>query len=124
MNPADDSGPNPVPELSPGDLADRLARGEQFGVLDVREDHERGYCVIKVGREIADLHLPLGQITTRVEQIRSLNSGGPLVVYCHHGVRSRMAAEWLSGQGIAGLLNLAGGIDAWSRVVDPAVPRY
>ena len=42
---------------------------------------------------------------------------GPLVVYCHHGVRSRAVAEWLAERGLTGILNLQGGIDAWSREV-------
>jgi rhodanese-related sulfurtransferase len=47
-----------------------------------------------------------------------------LVVYCHHGVRSQAAANWLSNRGASNVLNLTGGIDAWSIIVDKNVPRY
>ena len=54
----------------------------------------------------------------------AVGSGRPLIVYCHHGVRSLATARWLVAQGIPDVANLEGGIDAWSRTVDPAVPRY
>jgi len=47
-----------------------------------------------------------------------------LVLVCHHGGRSAQAAAWLAQNGFSRLHNLAGGIDAWARVVDPAMPRY
>ena len=43
---------------------------------------------------------------------------------CHHGSRSAQVAQWLARNGFTRVHNLAGGIDAWSRLVDPAVPRY
>jgi rhodanese-related sulfurtransferase len=46
------------------------------------------------------------------------------VLYCHHGQRSQRALEFLRRSGFERLKNLRGGIDAWSREVDPAVPRY
>jgi sulfur-carrier protein adenylyltransferase/sulfurtransferase len=49
---------------------------------------------------------------------------GPTVVYCHHGVRSRSVVDWLTRQNVARVFNLEGGIDDWSEVVDPTVPRY
>uniref|UniRef100_UPI00359FA028 rhodanese-like domain-containing protein n=1 Tax=Neisseria dentiae TaxID=194197 RepID=UPI00359FA028 len=49
---------------------------------------------------------------------------GPIVVYCHHGVRSLHTAMYLADAGFDELYNLQGGIDAWSLQVDPAVPRY
>jgi len=48
----------------------------------------------------------------------------PVVVYCHSGTRSAHATRFLRAQGLGRVYNLAGGIDAWSRIVDPAVPRY
>jgi len=47
-----------------------------------------------------------------------------IVVLCHHGQRSLSVAMWLRGQGFERAQSLAGGIDAWSRVIDPSVPRY
>jgi rhodanese-related sulfurtransferase len=105
-------------------LAARLASGEAFVLLDVREPVERSFCKIAVDRPVVDLHVPVGRVTEDVEAIRSASPGVPVVVYCHHGVRSRMVADWLLLQGLNDLSNLSGGIDAWSLVVDPQVARY
>ena len=48
----------------------------------------------------------------------------PIVFQCHHGIRSQLAAEYFRRQGFSNLYNLSGGIDAWSALVDPSVPRY
>ena len=53
-----------------------------------------------------------------------LSKDTPLAFYCHHGSRSQAAAEYLLRQGFRTLYNLRGGIEAWSREVDPKVPRY
>jgi rhodanese-related sulfurtransferase len=105
-------------------LAARLANGEALVLLDVREPVERSFCKIAVDRPVVDLHVPVGRVTEDVEAIRSASTGVPVVVYCHHGVRSRMVADWLLLQGLNDLSNLSGGIDAWSLVVDPQVARY
>lgn len=116
--------PTDVTEASPRELADRLSRGEAITLLDVREDSERAYCRIAAPERVGDLHVPLSTIPQALEALRQTSAGGPLVIYCHHGVRSRMAADWLRSQGLSGLTNLTGGIDAWSTQVDPSVPRY
>lgn len=115
---------NPVHEITPRELADRLSRGENLAFLDVREPSERNLCAIRVPSALADWHVPMREVAARVAEIRDLAAGVPVVVYCHHGVRSRMAAEWLARQGVEGLWNLTGGIDAWSSDVDPEIPRY
>jgi adenylyltransferase/sulfurtransferase len=51
-------------------------------------------------------------------------AGAVLVTYCHHGMRSWHAALYLESVGLAPVLSLAGGVDAWSREVDPSLPRY
>ena len=66
----------------------------------------------------------MGQLSARCEEIHTAAGTTPLVVYCHHGVRSMTVATWLAGRGVRGVLNLRGGIDAWSVEVDPAVRRY
>jgi rhodanese-related sulfurtransferase len=48
----------------------------------------------------------------------------PLVVFCHHGMRSLQVVSWLREQGLEGCVSMQGGIDQWSREIDPAVPRY
>jgi len=59
---------------------------------------------------------------SRLEELRQME--GHLVVYCHHGIRSRQVVEWLRAQGLAKARSLAGGIDAWSLEIDPDMPRY
>jgi rhodanese-related sulfurtransferase len=110
--------------LTPNELDARLASGEHLTVVDVREPVERSFCAIKLPPTVTDLHIPMGDVTSRLEEFRTAATLGPILVYCHHGVRSRMVVEWLSRQGVPGVLNLEGGIDDWSEAVDPGVPRY
>jgi rhodanese-related sulfurtransferase len=63
----------------------------------------------------------MGQVPTRIE---SLPRNRPVVVYCHHGMRSAQVAAFLLSQGYGPVYNLTGGIDAWSTQIDPALPRY
>jgi rhodanese-related sulfurtransferase len=65
--------------------------------------------------------MPMSEIPSRIHE---LDRGREIVVYCHHGVRSRKVAEFLVRQGFSRVANLAGGIDAWSLHVDSRVPRY
>jgi adenylyltransferase/sulfurtransferase len=102
-------------EIEPGELARRLANGNAPVVLDVREMWER-----VVGHIAPSRHVPMGELGERVE---TLGKDEELVVYCHHGVRSAMAAEWLRSLGFPAR-SLVGGIDRWSREIDPAIPRY
>jgi rhodanese-related sulfurtransferase len=113
-----------VHSITPADLARRLGAGERPAFLDVREDFERAIGSIPSPSGTIDLHIPMGQVPARADEVREAAAGGPVVVYCHHGVRSMVVAQWLAARGVAGLLNLEGGIDAWSSQVDPAVPRY
>lgn len=118
--------PPSVGSLTAAELKRRLDAGERLTLLDVREPFERDFCAIPAPARVRDLHLPLGLVGEQVESLRQAVAPGvdPLVVYCHHGVRSLMAARWLSAQGFAGVLNLDGGIDAYSLEADPGVPRY
>ncbi|MFM7294836.1 MAG: rhodanese-like domain-containing protein [Burkholderiales bacterium] len=85
-------------------------------LLDVREHWEFQFASIA-----GSTHLPMGEIPSRIQEISSKH---PTVVICHHGVRSRQVVAYLEQQGFENLHNLQGGIDAWSREVDPAVPLY
>jgi rhodanese-related sulfurtransferase len=116
--------PDGVIRLQPSELSERLERGERLTVLDVREDVERGCAAIAVPGTAIDLFIPMGQVMTRVHEISEAPGGGPVVVYCHHGVRSMAVATWLVRQGLSTVYNLEGGIDAWSLAVDPRVRRY
>ena len=105
-------------------LKERLDQGEALAVLDVREDAERAYAAIPLPSGMVDLHVPLGEITVRFEEIREATTSRPLVVYCHHGQRSMVAATWLVRRGLLEVHNLEGGIDAWSTRVGRDVRRY
>ena len=110
--------------MSPSDLKGRLDRGEAVVVLDVREDHERDFCAIPLPPNAIDLHIPMGQVPSGLERLRTAAASAPLVVYCHLGMRSMTVASWLVKRGLLEVLNLEGGSDAWSAAVDPDVPRY
>lgn len=113
-----------VSQLSASDLKGRLDRGEATVVLDVREDHERDFCAIPTPPSATDLHIPMGQIPSRWDELRAGAGTAPVVVYCHLGMRSMTVATWLVKHGLPDVHNLEGGIDAWSEVVDPNLPRY
>lgn len=116
--------PSPIPQVTAPALRDRIEAGEPIVLLDVREDVERGLCAIPAAGA-ADLHVPLGQLVDRLSEIQAAT--GPdraLVVYCHLGQRSQLAAAWLSRAGLPRVENLYGGIEAWSTLVDRSVPRY
>jgi rhodanese-related sulfurtransferase len=114
----------PVPMLAPGDLARLMADGQAVALLDVREDAERAFCRINPAPDAVDLHVPLGRVPFEAARLAEASRGRTLVVYCHHGMRSMVAARWLATQGLDAVANLDGGIDAWSLEVDPEVPRY
>jgi rhodanese-related sulfurtransferase len=68
------------------------------------------------------MHIPMGDISSRAHQ--ELDPDAHIVVVCHHGVRSLSVTSWLRQQGLESVQSLRGGIDAWSRVIDPKVPLY
>lgn len=113
-----------VSKLTVVELKARLDRGDPITVLDVREDDERAFCAIPMPPVARDLHIPMRDIPDRLDDVRAAIGEDPLVVYCHHGIRSMNVASWLTRQGIPGVHNLTAGIDAWSEQVDPGVPRY
>ena len=67
--------------------------------------------------------IPLNDLPARAEEVEP-PAGAPVVVYCHHGIRSRSGAALLEHLGFRDVRSLAGGIDAWSLLIDPKVPRY
>ncbi len=96
------------------------AAGERPLLLDVREPWEVALAAIAVpGAE--SVNVPLMQLPQRVAGLARTQ---PIVCICHHGVRSRQAVAFLVQAGFESVYNLAGGIDAWSMEVDPAVARY
>jgi len=103
-------------EISPRELAARRAVGEALTVVDVREEWE--YAIAHLAGAT------LVPLSTLVNAERGIPRDGELIVYCHHGVRSARAAEYLRSRGVAGARSLAGGIDRWSLEIDPTTPRY
>ncbi|HEU4995732.1 MAG TPA: HesA/MoeB/ThiF family protein [Gemmatimonadaceae bacterium] len=104
-------------DIEPSELAQRLQATDSVQVLDIREPWEWSVSRIRDSRVTL---LPLGDLESRVDAIDRRRD---LVVYCHHGARSSMAAHWLRTKGFRAR-SLAGGIDRWSREIDSSVPRY
>jgi rhodanese-related sulfurtransferase len=105
-------------QIRPRELKDWLADGQRAKplLLDVRENWEFERCHIQ-GAEL----IPMSTITTRLGE---LDPGRETVVICHHGVRSFHVARFLEHNGFSSVINLAGGVDAWAKEVDPAMPTY
>jgi len=109
------AGAEPL-EISVKELAEWRSRGEDLLLVDVREPFE-----LQLARFPDAKHVPLAMVPSRLAE---LPADRMLVLACHKGVRSMRALEFLQSKGYTRLRNLQGGIDAWSREVDPAVPRY
>ncbi len=105
-------------EITVRDLAAKLAAGEPVFLLDVRQPQEHSFVSLP-----SSVLIPLNELAGRMNEIQS-PAATPVVVYCHHGIRSRHAANFLESQGVPNVVSLAGGIDAWSRLIDPSLPRY
>jgi monothiol glutaredoxin len=101
--------PPRVKPISPKALKAMLDQG-QVTLFDVRPDAERARASIVQAKKLGDLS--------------DLKKDAPIALHCHHGVRSRAAAEELLRQGFTNVYNLEGGIEAWTAQVDPSVPRY
>ena len=108
------SGPQ---KMSVQELADRLAAGEAIFLLDVRERPEFDLCHLD-----GAVLIPVGMIPNNRKRIPT---DRPVVVYCHHGIRSANVAQYLYAQeGLTNLYNLDGGINAWAREIEPEMAVY
>lgn len=85
-------------------------------ILDVREPWEVALAAMP-----GIVAIPMGQIPARADE---LDPARPVVCVCHHGMRSMQVAMFLERRGFTDIWNLSGGIDAWSRQVDPSCPTY
>ncbi len=101
--------------IEPRQVHDMLANGEKFLLLDCREQWEYDTAHIDGATLI-----PMQQIPQKLDE---MPKDQPVVVYCHAGIRSFNAASWLKRQGV-NALSMSGGIDQWSKEIDPKVPRY
>ncbi len=106
-----------IKELSPREFLARRAGGTEMTLLDVREDWETALAPVPS----PILHIPMGQIPARLGE---LDPNKETVVICRSGGRSLQVATFLAGQGFNSIYNLAGGILAWSKDVDPQIPQY
>jgi len=106
-----------IGEISPQEFLKRREAGIDMVLLDVREDWETQQAAVPSSL----VHIPIGQIAARLNELDPHNS---TVVICRSGARSLQVARFLAAQGFESVSNLAGGILAWSRDVDPTIPQY
>ena len=106
---------NEVPEITVGELKQKMDHGEEINVLDVREPHE--YEVANLGVRL----IPLGELPQRLIE---LDQDEYFVVHCKTGGRSAKAVKLLQDAGFRNVYNVKGGITAWSEEIDPSVPKY
>jgi adenylyltransferase/sulfurtransferase len=105
-----------VGAITPTELKARLDAGEQPFVIDVREAWE-----LEVASLPGVVHLPMGEIADRLAE---LDPARETIVMCRSGGRSMQVAQFLARNGFRSVLNLTGGILAWSRDIDPTVETY
>src|SRR5882672_1098013 len=106
-----------MPEITATELKQRLDNGDDIQIVDVREAFE-----VQIAQIPNTVHIPLGEVVSRMAEI---DPNRETVVHCKGGVRSARAIEALQRSGFTGhLVNLHGGIMAWSNEVDATVPKY
>ena len=105
------------PEITPEAFAKLRTQPIPPILLDVREPWE-----FQTSHLPDSVSIPMGDIPARAHQ--ALDPDSHIVVLCHHGARSLNVTMWLRQQGFEQAQSLSGGIDAWSRTIDPAIPRY
>jgi sulfur-carrier protein adenylyltransferase/sulfurtransferase len=108
--------PVAVKEITPREVAQKIARGDDFDLIDVREPYEWDIARIEGAR--------LVPLSTFPAAITTLDPSREIVVQCKAGGRSARAADALVAAGFRNVWNLAGGITRWSDEVDPAIPKY
>jgi len=113
-----------VPEISVKELAKKLEQGEHFTLLDVREEWELRLARIDDKRlQVLPMSVLARQLKDAFpEPLRDLDA--PIVVMCHHGIRSANVTAWMRENGWKNVTSLAGGIDAYARQVDSSVGYY
>jgi rhodanese-related sulfurtransferase len=104
-------------EITPGEVKQRLDSGEKLRLVDVREPFEFRQAHID-GSEL----IPMRSVPQALPSLETEEA--PLIVFCHHGMRSLQVVSWLREQGLEQCVSMAGGIDRWSLEIDSTVPRY
>ncbi len=105
-----------ITQLKPGELKAWFDAKENIQLIDVRENWEHQFAKL----ENSEL-IPLGAFS---KYASGLDSTKKIVIYCHHGIRSYQACQYLQSLGFNEIFNLDGGIDAWSKEIDNTVPLY
>jgi rhodanese-related sulfurtransferase len=105
-------------EIEPAEAAKQLS-GKQTVLLDVREPEE--FAVAHLENSVL---MPMQSIPSQLQRLEDMADENTVLVLCHHGVRSLQVVAWLRAQGIENCYSITGGIDRWSRELDPSVPRY
>jgi rhodanese-related sulfurtransferase len=105
-----------IPVLSAQDFQGKLLLNEKLCLLDVRLSWEYELCSLT-----NSLHIPLQELKDRLVEIPR---DRPIVILCHHGVRSQQAAKLLIQANFQNVFSLEGGIDAWAKQIDPSVGLY
>lgn len=112
-------------QVSPTQLDDWLGQfdgdADKPLLLDVREPWEVQTASVTATDQFELQNIPMGEITSRLQE---LDPDRPIACLCHHGMRSMNVANYLANAGFASVANITGGIDAWSQLRDPQVPRY
>jgi rhodanese-related sulfurtransferase len=112
-----------IPQVRPAQLAAWLQASAQHGgavVLDVREPIELQIAPVTPDG-FALMAIPMGEIPGRLAE---LDASQPIACLCHHGIRSQRVAAFLHAQGFEHVVNIAGGVSAWSDELDASVARY
>ncbi|MBD2603993.1 rhodanese-related sulfurtransferase [Scytonema hofmannii FACHB-248] len=111
----------PITQISVDELAERLTSGDRdIQFVDVREPEELAIASIE-----GFVNLPLSQFGEWGNQIPTrFDPHAETLVLCHHGIRSAQMCQWLADQGFTNVKNIAGGIDAYSTLVNPSIPHY
>jgi rhodanese-related sulfurtransferase len=104
-------------EITAQELSTALNTGQKLRLVDVREPDEWQICHLS-----GALLIPLSEFPNRAPL--ELKEDASIVVYCHHGMRSARAQQFLISKGFSDVKNLRGGIDAWATQIDPQMPRY
>jgi adenylyltransferase/sulfurtransferase len=107
-----------IVQTQAAEVAARRSTGEPMTLLDVREADE-----VETAHIEGSVWIPLGELEARMDELEAARDR-PIVVHCHHGMRSAKAVRQLLANGFRRVENLDGGIEAWSLTVDPEVPRY
>lgn len=105
-------------EISVKELKQRLDKGEDLLLLDIREGHE-----LDIAKLNHNKHIPMGELSARVGELEVFKSRD-IVVMCRSGGRSMRCVQFLRSKGFDSAINLAGGILAWSDEIDNSIPKY